>query len=91
MFAFLLDSEIEGTLLERRIAQVCSTDHTTKTTYSLKTTSKDLSRNRDLYTADQIDYLKRTMPNFLYSFGYADVDPESQTNFFSFENHLEEN
>jgi hypothetical protein len=91
MFAFILGTDISGTVLEARIQQVCSTDHTTKAKYRLKSVSNDMSRNRNLYTEPHIEYLKATMPKMIYFFGYANVDPESQTNFFEFETHTDEN
>ena len=91
MFAFILGTDISGTVLEARIQQVCSTDHTTKAKYRLKSVSNDMSRNRNLYTEAQIEYLKTTMPRMLYFFGYANVDPESETNFFEFETHSDQN
>ena len=87
----MLDREISGTVLEARIKQVCQSSKTTKAVYKLKSSSSDLSRNRSLYTDEQIAYLKDTLPNYLYFFGYIDVDPDSKTNFFESESHTEIN
>ena len=53
LFRFLLDAEsLEGTLCERRIKEVTATDFTTKTLYTLKSTSTNLSRHRSMYNDD---------------------------------------
>ena len=91
LFEFMLEADLQGTVLEARIKQVCATSHTSKSTYKLKLShSDDLSRNRNLYTEEMITYLKKHMPYYIYYFGYADVDQQSQTNFFNFHNNHNE-
>ena len=50
LFTFLLDvPSIEGTVVQRRIAEVCQTGFETKAVYKLKDTSNNLSRARHMY------------------------------------------
>ena len=91
LFTFMLGQDISGTVLEQRINQVCQTDSSAKATYKLKSTSNNLSRNRGLYADEQINFLKESMPYTLYFFGYANVNPDSETSFFEFTTHAEQN
>lgn len=78
MFAFMLEVDsIDGTVLEKRLIEVCSTEHTTKARYKLKSTSSNLSRNQGLYTKEQLEYMGKVMQKHNYFFGYANVRSES--------------
>ena len=61
---------LEGTVLNARLKDVCSTDHTTKARYQLK---KDVNfvRHRDLYDDDLFDLLKKTLRDHNYFFDYV--------------------
>ena len=51
IFKFLLDVEsIEGTVVEKKIEQVCAEGTQAKAVYALKSKSSSLSRNNDNYT-----------------------------------------
>lgn len=51
LLAFMLDVEtIEGTVIEARLKQVCSTDYSTKARYKLKSNSPSLCSHRGLYS-----------------------------------------
>ena len=52
LFQFMIGKDLDGTVIEARIKDVCSGDHTTKTLYALKSTSTDMSRNRGIYSDD---------------------------------------
>ena len=69
-FLFAVDS-IEGTVIEKRIRDYVAKGSKTQT-YKLKADPKsNLSRNRHMYTDEQIAEMKEDCREFLYYFGYA--------------------
>ena len=86
MFAFCLDvPSIEGTVCEERIKQVTAKNNAERAIYRLKSTSKSLSRNIDMYTQMHIDAMKDQLKDFLVFFGYTDHPSElNDTNFFTY-------
>ena len=53
LFCFLLDVHtIEGTFVEKRIADFAAGGFETKTTYALKDRSLNLDRNRHMYSQE---------------------------------------
>ena len=91
LFAFLLAVEtIEGTVIEKRIQDYVAQGSTSAQTYKLKADpKKNLSRNRHMYTDEQITEMKQDCREFLYYFGYAshsDSDKaDAATTFFEYE------
>ena len=88
LFCFLLQvPSIEGTVLEARIDAVTQSNNAGYT-YKLKSKSDSLSRNRGMYSDEQIEQMKVAMKNYLLFFGYTN-DPSGQENpteFFKIEN-----
>lgn len=84
MFAFMLDQDISGTVIEARIKDVCSGGHETKAAYKIKSKSANLSRNAPMYTPAQIEHLKTELRDYLHFYGYTNVDENSETKFFEY-------
>ena len=59
-------------------------------TYKLKSTTGKFNVHLDKYSAEQRQFIRDTMGDKLYYFGYANVD-ENPTGFFEFDGHTEEN
>ena len=75
LFCFLLDVDsLEGTLCERRIKEVTASGFTTKTAYTLKNTSTNLSRNRHLYSEQQLAFLREELADMIAFWGYNKSD-----------------
>lgn len=71
LFCFMLDVDsLEGTLCERRIKEITASGFTTKTAYALKSTSTNLSRNRYMYSAEQIAYMQGELADMISFWGY---------------------
>ena len=85
LFCFLLDvPSIEGTVIEQRIREKSGVD---TTTYKLKAQpKKNLSRNRGMYTDEQVEKLKDIARDYLYFFNYVDHPTEADptTTFFTY-------
>ena len=86
MFAFCLDvPSIEGTVCEERIKQVTAKNNAERAIYRLKSTSKSLSRNIDMYNHTHIDAMKDQLKDFLVFFGYTDHPSQlNDTTFFTY-------
>lgn len=93
LFRFLFDlPSLKGTLLEKRIKDVCAEGHESKAIYGLKTTAQkqNLSRNQHCYSDDDITQIKTDLRDFLHFFGYASHPTEpNQTAFFKFDDQSE--
>ena len=86
MFAFLLEvPSIEGTVCEERIKQVAARNHEERAIYRLKSNSKSLSRNKEMYSKIQNEAMKEQLKDFNLFFGYIDHPAEkSETPFFNY-------
>ena len=75
-----------GTNAERRIKEVIAMGRKATVTYSLKDTTCQFNKNNNLYTAEQMAWIKENLKEMLYFFGYAKVtqDPENMTGFYDF-------
>lgn len=101
LFCFMLDVDtIEGTVIDAKLKEVCSTDNTTKARYTLKSNSTNLNRNRALYNEKHWNMLKTRLKAHNYFFGYANMDSPTEkssdmvpakkyntTGFFDYESH----
>ena len=93
-FAFLLNVPLEaisGTIVEKRIEKYSATGHATKAIYKLKSTSANLSRNRDIYTDDQIAQIETKLCDYIRFYGYTGQneigdDGTPETEFFDINN-----
>ena len=82
--------DAHGTNLERRIDQVLFMGKSATQMYALKNTTGRLDVHRSKYTKDQIKYVQECLGEWVYYFGYADVQ-ENPTGFlFKGEQHKEE-
>ena len=53
LFSFLLGVDtIEGTVVEKRINEVASSSHSTKSVYKLKSTDKNLNKSKHMYSKE---------------------------------------
>ena len=60
MMSFLLgERDLEGTIAERRLAEVLAMDSTSTQTYSLKDTTKQMNVNACHYSKEQIDWVAK--------------------------------
>ena len=60
--------------------------------YKLKSTTGKFNVNRNMYTDEQIKYIKDKFAKYLYYFGYANhPTEENSTAFFEFSEHKDEN
>ena len=73
LFCFLLDvPSIDDTIVEQRIRTVTRRDPSQqKTVYAMKSTSKSLSRNADMYSEAQLKKLQQTLRDYIHFCGYA--------------------
>ena len=72
LFCFLLDvSSIDDTVVESRIRTVVKQDSKKGQVYTLKTDSKSLSRNNDMYSDNQMNKLKEILFDYNNFCGYA--------------------
>ena len=74
IFCFLLEvPSIEGTVVEKRIADYCAKGNQSAAVYRLKVDpASNLSRNTHMYTDAQLEQLKESARAHLYYFGYTD-------------------
>lgn len=90
VFAFILGVEnIEGTVLEKRIADYVAKGSTSASVYKLKADPRaNLSRNRHMYTDEQIEQIKETCREFNYFYRYSSHPEEGKadpsTTFFEY-------
>ena len=91
IFKYLLEiDDIEGTNAQRRIEQVVAQGRSATQTYKFKATTGQLNTNAKRYTKEQVDYIKQELGDLLYFFGYSNIDEESYSNFYQFDEHTEE-
>jgi hypothetical protein len=59
--------------------------------YKLKST-QTLNRNIDLYTPEQLEFIRTELKDFLYFFGYVanEADPANNTPFFNYDHKSED-
>ena len=74
LFAFMLEvSSIEGTIVEKRILDYCAKGNNAASVYKLKAQpTRNLSRNVNMYTPEQIEFMKEACRDYLYYYGYVD-------------------
>ena len=73
LFCFLLDvPSIQGTLVEKRIAEVTASGFEDKTVYKLKSTSNDLSRSKLMYSEAQIAMMETELADMISFWMYSD-------------------
>ena len=88
LFAFLLDEkDLTGTNCETRIDEIVAMGSKATQTYKLKDTTGKFNMNAKRFNEDQIEYIKTTLGEQLYFYGYSnhpDNDPDHQTAFFDF-------
>ena len=86
LFAFLLDvDDLSGTNCEKRIDEIVALGHGASVIYKLKPTTGKFNQHAQRYTADQLDYIKETMAEQLYFFGYTNhPEIEHDTAFFDY-------
>jgi hypothetical protein len=76
---------LEGTVLEKRINDVTSQGYAKQAIYTLKSTVT-LNKNIHLYTEEQLSFIKSELKDFMYYFGYADIEGEDNlTPFFKYD------
>lgn len=71
----MTDSEITGTVLERRIEEVLAMGAKATQVYKPRQGSNAGSKNLKHYTDEMIAYAKEKAGDLLHVFGYTDVDP----------------
>ena len=78
--------DITGTVLQHRINEATQGTFERHAAYKLKSTST-LNRNINLYSAEQLEYIKTELKEFNYFFGYAtnEADSNKMTSFFTYE------
>ena len=85
MFRFLLDApSIEGTVVQRRIAECTQSGFENKTVYQLKNTSSSLSRSNYMYNEAQMAIMEQELAGMINFWGYdkGAADAEVKTDFF---------
>jgi len=91
LMSFLLEKQgLAGSNVERRIEQVLQQGSAAAQTYKLKATTGKFDVHRKKYSPEQLAYIKETLVDQLYYFGYANVE-ENPTGFFEFSEHTQEN
>ena len=91
LMSFLLEvKDLTGTNMERRIDQVVSKGKAAATTYRLKDTTGQFDQHLSKYSPELKQYVRDTLGDQLYYFGYANVE-DNPTGFFEFEEHTESN
>jgi len=70
----LEDSEITGTVLEKRIEEVLAMGAKSTQVYKPRQSSKGANKNLKHYTEEMIAYAKEKAGDLLHVFGYVDVD-----------------
>ena len=91
LMSFLLEvKDLTGSNMERRIDQVVSKGKAAATTYRLKDTTGQFDQHLAKYSPELKQYVRDTLGDQLYYFGYANVE-DNPTGFFEFEEHTEAN
>ena len=88
MFRFLLDApSIEGTIVQRRIAECTQSGFENKTVYQLKNTSSNLSRSNYMYNESQMAIMEQELTEMINFWGYdkGAAEAEVKTDFFDVE------
>ena len=81
MFCFILDVQsIEGTVVQRRIAEVTQTGFANSAAYKLKSTSSSICRQRHMYTDAQIEMMERELAEMIKFWRYGQSEGESSDN-----------
>ena len=76
LFGFMLGVKtIEGTLVERRIENLCA-----EMFVNLDIDSQHLNQNVSMFTVEQLEFIKEELCDFLYFFNYTDHPLESDPN-----------
>lgn len=76
---------IEGTILERKIAQVCGQDQSKNKVYQLKPTTGQFYAKATFYSPEQINNIQNTCRDYLHFFGYAKHPTlQNPTQYFEF-------
>ena len=71
LFSFLLDVDsLEGTLCQRKIREVAAGGFSTKTAYTLKSTSLNLCRNRSMYSPQLIAMMRHELKDMISFWDY---------------------
>ena len=68
-------SEIDGTILEKRIDEVLAMGQKATQVYKPRQCGQGSNKNLVHYTEEMIDYCKEKAGDLLHFFGYVDVDP----------------
>ena len=87
VLAFLLGVlSIEGTVVEKRIEEVCSAGFAAQEVYKLKSTRMNLSRNEHMYRPEQLERINSILSDYNHFCGYAqkEGDPKGETHFFGY-------
>ena len=75
LFCFLLDvHSIEGTVVEKRIKEVSKSDFKSKSVYSLKTTEKNLNKNKHMYSDELMKEIGEILKDHNIYCGYSNLD-----------------
>lgn len=91
IFKFLLELDsLEGTNAQRRIDEVLGMGQRAAQTYKFKATTGQLNTNTKRYSKEQADFIKNELADILYFFGYSNVDEESYSNFYHWDDHTPE-
>lgn len=91
IFKFLLEIDnIEGTNAQRRIDEVVKAGRSATQTYKFKETTGQLNASAKRYTQEQQKFIKDELGDLLYFFGYSNIDEDSYSNFYQFDEHTEE-
>lgn len=90
---FILEiDDIEGTNVQRRITELVNAGNQKSATYKLKSNTGKLNVNTHRYTEEQLKYVKDTIGDQLYYFGYSNhPEEEDFAAGFTFDEHSEEN
>ena len=74
LFCFLLGVDsIEGTVVEKRIHEVSSSNHSTKSVYKLKNTDVNLNKSKHMYSKELKSELGEIMKSYIIFNGYSDI------------------
>ena len=87
VLAFVLEvPSIEGTVVEKRIEEVCNAGFAAQEVYKLKSTSMNLSRNEHMYKPEQLERIKAILADYNHFCGYAqkEGDAKGETHFFKY-------
>lgn len=92
LFSFILEKEdLEGTNAMRRVEACVAAGQKATQSYELKNTTGRLNVNWNLFTEEQIEFIKDTLGDHLWYLGYAKHPTEANpTGFFEFKNPSEE-